>query len=87
MNKIVLFAKNFSPEYKDYIITKIPYKYGVEVNKKDYYISFLFNKDTFGYIYGSKHDEDLEKIKFNWTFKNEPHTMDVDDLNEFLIKL
>lgn len=84
---IVFFTKNFSKEYRDYIIQRIPNKYTTVINKDDNHLTFLFNKDTFGYIYGSKQDESLEQIRFNFTFVNKPMVFDIDDLNEFLVSV
>lgn len=87
MNNIIVFSKNFSNEYKDYVIRKIPQKYRITLNRNDHHLNFLFDRNTFGYVYGSKEDENLERIKFNYSFKNEPHTFDIDDLYDFLIRI
>ncbi len=87
MNKLVIFTKNFSPEYKRYILKLIPMKWKVEINSLDSALFYQFDRDTFGFIYGTKQDEDLEKIRVNFTFKNEPYQFDIDELYPFLKKI
>ena len=84
--KLVLFVKNFSQEYITYLISKIPTKFDIIINCKEYYIDYKF-KNEVGYIYGSKEDETYERIRFNNVYKNEPTNMDIDELHLFLMKI
>ncbi len=84
---IVIFIKNFSKEYIQYLSSKIPINLKKIYEKDQYYITYKFNSKSIGYIYGSKQDEDNEIIRFNFVNKNEPYSLDIDDLHEFLIHI
>ena len=83
--KAILFVKNFSKENITYIISKIPTVVELFINYYDYYPDFKFDSSIYGYIYGSKEDETYERIKFNYVFKDEPTTLDVDDIHYFFL--
>jgi hypothetical protein len=85
--KLVLFTKNFSKEYITYLISKIPTKFEIIINYKYYYNDFIFENNTLGFVYGSKEDEMYERIKFNYMYKDEPTTLDVDEIHYFLLKI
>lgn len=81
--KVVLFVKNFSKEYITYLISKIPTSIDIYINYNDYYVNFTFSNDIYGFIYGSKEDESYERVRFNYIIKDEPTSLDIDDVNYF----
>jgi hypothetical protein len=85
--KVILFVKNFTKEYITYLISKIPTFVELYINYLDYYVDYRFTSDIFGYIYGSKEDETFERVKLNYVHKDEPTTLDIDELHYFFLNL
>jgi len=87
MSSIVFFCTNFSLDYINYLIVRIPSNFKLVLEKKEYFNKYKFDSKTIGYIYGSRFDEENEVVKFSFVHKNEVNVLDIDELFNFLCSI